>query len=120
MADVADVAIEGFDVVAVRVEEVCRVVPRAVVPVAGLAVRAEAALDTRAVERVDLLLLPRVEAEVKVLRRRLASATFRLVKQVQSSPSATRSLGHVTDRFNIVPVEIDHVRAVIVLVVARS
>jgi hypothetical protein len=56
----------------IRVEEVCRVVPRAVVPVAGLAVRAEAALDTRAVERVDLLLLPCVEAEVKVLRRRLA------------------------------------------------
>jgi hypothetical protein len=50
VADVADVAIEGFDVVAVRVEEVCRVVPRAVVPVAGLAVRAEAVLDTRAVD----------------------------------------------------------------------
>jgi hypothetical protein len=57
VADVADVAIEGFDVVAVGVEQVRRVVPRSVIPVAGFAVRAEATLDTRAVERVNLLLL---------------------------------------------------------------
>jgi hypothetical protein len=85
VADVADIAIEGFDVVAVRVEEVCRVVPRAVVPVAGLAVRAEPALDTRAVEPADLLLLPRVEAEVEVLRRRSA------VGDVQVCEAASRT-----------------------------
>jgi hypothetical protein len=70
VADVADVAVEGLDVVAVRVEQVRRVVARPVVAVPGLPVRAEARLDARAMEGVDLVFRARVEAEVQVLRRR--------------------------------------------------
>jgi hypothetical protein len=54
--DVADVAVERLDVVAVGIEQVCGVVAGPVlVSVAGLAVRPEAALDAGTVEAVDLI-----------------------------------------------------------------
>src|SRR5436190_5867128 len=69
--DVAVVAVERLDVVAVGVEEVGGVVAGRVVAVARLSVRAEPCLDPCLMETVDLLARARVEAEVEVCRRRL-------------------------------------------------
>ena len=54
VARVAFVAVQGFDVVSVGVEEVRGVVARAVVAVARGSVRPEAGRDTGGMERVDL------------------------------------------------------------------
>jgi hypothetical protein len=70
VAGVTDVAIQGLDVIAVRIPEIGGVVARAVVAVARRAVRLEARFDSGTVEAVDLVLRLRVEAEMEVLRRR--------------------------------------------------
>src|SRR5215217_6263988 len=62
--DVALVAVERLDVIAVGVEEEGGVV-------AGRAVRAEACVDPCLVESIDLLARARVEAEMEVCRRPL-------------------------------------------------
>ena len=50
VADVAHVAVERLDVVAVRVQEESGVVAGAVIAIAGLAVRAETCVDPALVE----------------------------------------------------------------------
>jgi hypothetical protein len=70
VADVPDIAVQRFDVVAIRVEKVRGVVAVVVGAVAGRAVRLETRLDAGTMEVVDLFLLACREAQVGVLRRR--------------------------------------------------
>jgi hypothetical protein len=69
VADVSDVAVQGLNVVPIRVEQVSRVVARAVVTVPRRAIRPKTGLDSRTVEGVDLLFTPRVEAQMQIGRR---------------------------------------------------
>jgi hypothetical protein len=70
VADVSDVAVQGLDVVPIRVEQVSRVVTRSVVAVPRRTIRPKTGLDSRTVEGVNLLFTPRVEAEMEIGRRR--------------------------------------------------
>ena len=59
VADVSDVAVQGLNVVPIRVEQVSRVVARAVVAVPRRAIRPKTGLDSHTVEGVNLLFTPR-------------------------------------------------------------
>jgi hypothetical protein len=64
VADVSDVAVQGLNVVPIRVEQVGRVVTRSVVAVPRRTIRPKTGLDSRTVEGVNPLFTPRVEAEM--------------------------------------------------------
>jgi len=66
MADVADVSVERFDVVAVRIEQVSRVVAGGIVAIAGRAVATKASLGPGVIEGINLIPAPGVEAQVEV------------------------------------------------------
>ena len=84
VADVPDVAVQGLDVVSIRVEQVGRVVTRSVVAVPRRTIRPKTGLDSRAVEGVNLLLTPRVEAQMQIVVGGRLSITLRFVKSVQA------------------------------------
>lgn len=67
VARISYIAVDRLYVVAVRVEEVRGVVAGGVVAVTGRTVRAESAIDSYAVEGVNLVSRPRVEAQMQVL-----------------------------------------------------
>jgi len=56
--DVADIAVQRFDVVAVRIEQIRGVVARGVLAISGRAVGAKSRVDSSSVELVDLRLRP--------------------------------------------------------------
>ena len=70
VADVSDVAVQGLDVVPIRVEQVSRVITRSVVAVPRRTIRPKTGLDSRTVEGVDPLFTPRVEAQMQIGRPR--------------------------------------------------
>jgi hypothetical protein len=82
VANVSHVAVQGLDVVPIRVEQVGRVVTGTVVAVTGRAIRAKPSFDSRTVEGFDLLFTPRVEAQMRFVVGGCLSTTLRFVKQV--------------------------------------
>ena len=90
MTCASHIAVESFDVVAVGIQQVRRVVPGLVVAVARCAVRGKALCDTCRMKRVYLLSRPSMEAKVKVDRRWFALDHIEI--REAHSPGSTRNL----------------------------
>jgi hypothetical protein len=84
VADVSDVAVQGLNVVPIRIEQVSRVVTRSVDAVPRRIIRPKTGLDSRTVEGINLLFTPRVEPEMHVGGGGRLSMTLRFVKSVQA------------------------------------
>ena len=93
MADVADVAVEGLDVVAVGIEQEGGVVALAVfLSVARLTVRLKPGFDARLMEAIDFVSRGSTKTDVQVVCPGSRSTTARFPKEVNSSVSSVTAI----------------------------